>query len=76
MLHGKCLEVTVAFDLYLEVAEGELDAVWHIVEPLDFWQFREKLSIQMLEYCPIRNKYPGDVGMRTNYIEANQKAES
>ena len=39
MLHGKALAVVVAYDMYLEVAEGELDPDWFIERPLNFWQF-------------------------------------
>ncbi len=66
MLHGKSLAVVVAYDLYLEVAEGKLDSAWEIDEPVDFWTFREKLSIQMLEYSPTHHRYPGDAGMRAS----------
>jgi hypothetical protein len=50
MLHGKSLAAVVAYNLYLEVAEGKLDLALEIDEPVDFWTFREKLLIQMLEY--------------------------
>jgi hypothetical protein len=36
MLHGKSLAIVVAYDLYLEVAEGKLNLAWEIEEPLDF----------------------------------------
>jgi hypothetical protein len=36
----------------LECCEGKLNAEWKIEKPLNFWQFREKLSEQMLEYKP------------------------
>jgi hypothetical protein len=36
VVHGKSLAVVVAYDLYLEVAEGKLNPAWGIEEPLDF----------------------------------------
>ena len=73
MLHGKSLAVVVAYDLYLEVAEGKLNPAWGIEEPLDFWTFRERLSIQMLEYSPARKKYPGDAGMRVSTQQSRRQ---
>jgi hypothetical protein len=73
MLHGKSLAVVVAYDLYLEVAEGKLNPAWGIEEPLDFWTFREKLSIQMLEYSPTRKKYPGDAVMRASTQQSRRQ---
>ena len=73
MLHGKSLAVVVAYDLYLEVAEGKLNPAWGTEEPLDFWTFREKLSEQMLEYSPARKKYPGDAGMRTSTQQSRRQ---
>jgi hypothetical protein len=31
---------------------------------MDFWSFRENLSVQMLQYKPTRRKYPGDGNMQ------------
>jgi hypothetical protein len=64
MIHGKALAVVVAYDMYLECTEGDLDPVWKVEKPMDFWSFREKLSEQMLQYKPTRRKYPGDSNMR------------
>jgi hypothetical protein len=41
-----------------------LNAAWKIEAPMNFWSFREKLLVQMLEYNPSRRKYPGDYRMR------------
>jgi len=64
MLHGKALAVVVAYDMYLECAEGELEETWKIVDAVDFWTFREALSEQMLVYDPRMRLYPGDEKMR------------
>ncbi len=63
MIHGKALAVVVAYDMYLECSEGELEPAWKVEKPMDFWSFREKLSEQMLQYKPTRRKYPGDANM-------------
>jgi hypothetical protein len=73
MLHGKSLAVVVAYDLYLEVAEGKLDVAWQIDNPLDFWTFREQLSKQMLEYSPTRKQYPGDANMRPSMQQSRRQ---
>jgi hypothetical protein len=33
---------------------------WKIGTPMDFWSSREKVSKQMFQYKPTRQKYPGD----------------
>ena len=60
MLHGKALEVVVAYDMYLEVAGENLRGEWKLDEPMSFWRFREKLAEGMLKYKPSARKYPGD----------------
>ena len=60
MLHGKALAVVVAYDMYLEVAEGNLRGEWKLDEPMSFWRFHEKLAEGMLKYKPSARKYPGD----------------
>ena len=64
MLHAMSLAIVIAYDMYLEVTEGKLDKDWKIVYPVDFWTFRDVLSIQMLEYDPKNRRYPGDDSMR------------
>ena len=64
MIHGKALGVVVAYDMYLECCEGKLELGWFNPQPMDFWTFRERLSVQMLDYDPINRSYPGDRKMR------------
>ena len=75
MLHGKSLAVVVAYDMYVEVAEGQLNEAWIIEDPMDFWSFREKLSLQMLEYNPSRRKYPGDSKMRASTQQSRRQRQ-
>jgi hypothetical protein len=48
MLHGKSLVIVVAYDLYLKVAEGQLNV--RREESKILMSFREMSSLQMLEY--------------------------
>ena len=66
-LHGKCIADCVAWDVYREACEGKLDPTWHVEEKdrLGWWEFRDKLSIQLLRYKPSNNVYPGDNRFRS-----------
>ena len=77
MLHCKAMVVVTAYDMYLECAEGKLRREWRVQKPMDYFEFRERLSNQMLKYKPQRCEYPGDEYFRTakrrSYIQ-RQKA--
>ena len=73
MLHAMAFAVLTAYDVYLEVAKGNLDPAWKDDEPCNFWTFRDLLSEQMLKYNPIHRKYPGDGKMRTATQQNSQK---
>jgi hypothetical protein len=60
MLHAKAMAVVVAYDIYIELAEGKVDLDWKVDKPLDFYTFRETLARQMLSYTPKDVKYLGD----------------
>ena len=62
--HALSLVVACVYDFYLEAAEGQLDAEWKIENPVNYWQFRHKLCMQMLSYSPIAEIFPGDGRMR------------
>eukprot|EP00957_Ditylum_brightwellii_P121898 9296026-Ditylum_brightwellii.AAC.1 len=62
-LHGTCMATAVAYDIYLEVAEGEICQTWRDDNPMNFWEFRDRLSIQKLTYKPTMCTYPGDENM-------------
>ena len=64
--HGTSLAIVVAYDMYLECAEGKICLEWK-VDPkkvMDFHTFRDRLSTQGLAYSPICGRYSGDTGMR------------
>ena len=64
MLHAKAMTVVVAYDMYREVSEGNLNPSWKIQKPMSYWEFRDRLGIQMLHYDPKYCIYPGDERMR------------
>ena len=66
MIHAQALAIVTAYDIYCEVVDGDLDGEWRLDGPVDFWSFRDRLSIQMLEYSPLKRKYPGDSAMRSS----------
>lgn len=73
MLHAKALAVVVAYDMYLECSEGLLRAgEWKIEQPCSFHRFREKLSVQMIQYSPQQRKYVGDEKFRV-YTQQHKK---
>ena len=65
MLHAKKIACVVAYDIYRECCEGNLNPLWKVSKPLSFWQFRDKLGLQMLSYSPKFCYYAGDERMRT-----------
>ena len=76
MNHGKALVVVIAYDIYLDLAEGKVDPEWKVENPIDFWTFRDILSTQSLEYSPLLRKYLGDESFRvcTKQTQAQRQA--
>ena len=64
MLHGKAMAITVAYDMYMECCQGDLDPSWLSRSPTSFHSFREKLAKQMIAYNPRLRRYPGDQHFR------------
>lgn len=69
-LHALTLAIATAYDMYLECAEGNLDASWKMSAPdhptMTFHQFQDRLSEQMLRYKPSQNQYSGDSAFRSS----------
>ena len=63
-IHGKALAVVIAYDIYLEVAKGNVLPVCKLEEYMMFWEFRERLSEQMCGYRPLKKLYMGDENMQ------------
>eukprot|EP00957_Ditylum_brightwellii_P119462 9114590-Ditylum_brightwellii.AAC.1 len=59
-LHGTCMATVAAYDIHSEVAEGEICTTWRDNDPMNFWGFRDRLSIQKLTYKPTMRIYPRD----------------
>jgi hypothetical protein len=53
--HGTSLAIVVAYDMYLECAEGKICTDWYVdpKKKMDFHTFRDRLSTQGLAYSPI-----------------------
>jgi hypothetical protein len=66
--HGKAIAMSMAYSLYLQCAEGGVDPDWK-VKPVSGPQFRQKMSLQMVQYKSSNMNYPGDEKMRTNTIK-------
>ena len=64
--HGFAMVIVLAYGLYEECCEGKIELEWKIDDnkKLDYFQFRARLSSQMLTYTPKKMLYPGDDKMR------------
>jgi hypothetical protein len=65
MNHCLSMVIATAYDIYLECCEGGLVQEWKVENPVTFHRFRDILSNQMLQYTPLKQKYPGDAQMRS-----------
>eukprot|EP00957_Ditylum_brightwellii_P135633 10343077-Ditylum_brightwellii.AAC.1 len=65
-LHGTCMTTVVAYDICLKVPEGEICQTWRDDDPMNCWEFRDRLSIQKLTYKPTMRFYPGDENVCIN----------
>jgi hypothetical protein len=75
MLHAKAMVTVIAFDIYLEIAEGNLDPLCKLdkKQVVSFYRFREKLSKQMLCYDPRERLYPGDEKFRVSTKQSTKQ---
>ena len=62
--HAKSLAVVTSYDIYLELCEGIVNTEWKNENPVDFYTFRDRLSVQLCQYDPVKQQYPGDQNMR------------
>lgn len=62
--HAKALAVVTSNDIYLELCDGLVHTEWKNEKPVDFYTFRDHLSIQLCQYDPVKQQYPGDQNMR------------
>jgi hypothetical protein len=59
------MTIATAYDIYLECCEGRLVLEWKVESPVTFHRFWDILSNQMLQYTPLKQKYPGNAQMRS-----------
>ena len=64
MSHLKALDFLLAYGTYIKCSEVELNESWNIRSPMKFWEFREKLSKQILTYKPTSFLYRDDDNIR------------
>ena len=62
MRHGKAIAMSMAYQLYLQCAEGGVDPDWK-VPPLSGRLFKKKMSYQMVNYRARNTHHPGDKKM-------------
>ena len=60
MLSDMSLSVCVAYDMYLQMTQGELDKSWKDPTPCGFYTLRYILFAQMLKYDSVHRNYTGD----------------
>ena len=46
----KKIAIAISYTMYMEACDGNLDPDWKVEKPVSFWDERDKLSKQMLEY--------------------------
>ena len=60
--HAKAIAMSMAYSLYLHCAEGRVDPDWKVVA-VSGPRFRQKMSLQMVQYRASNMQYPGDSKM-------------
>jgi hypothetical protein len=64
--HAKGITAAVAFDMYKEIAEGGLDPSFKVDKTVSNHKFRDILSMQLIQWDPRKQQYPGDAAARVN----------
>ena len=70
--HGKAIAMSMAYSLYKHCAEGDVDPEWK-VPVISGPKFRQKMSLQMVQYKSHHMKYPGDEKMRSTTIKNQER---
>jgi hypothetical protein len=63
MRHAKAIAMSMAYNLYLQCSEEGVNPDWE-VKPVSSTQFKQKLSLQMVQFKAWNKNYPGDEKMR------------
>ena len=64
MLHGMYPAVVGDYEMYLNVAELEIDQTCKDINIVDLWKICDILYNQMIKYNPTHHKYSGEANMR------------
>ena len=64
MNHAIALCIVLAYGIYEECCEGEIEAEWKVESKKSYFEFREILSTQLLNYHPKKQCYRGDEKMQ------------
>jgi hypothetical protein len=59
----KAIAISMAYSLYLQCAEGSVDPDWKVVA-VSGARFRQKMSLQMVQYSSSNLHYTGDAKMQ------------
>ena len=60
--HAKAIAMSTAYDIYVQCSEGGVDPNWRVM-PVSSIKFKQKLSLQMVQYKAANHMYPGDKRM-------------
>jgi len=63
MRHAKAIAMSMAYNLYVQCCEGNVDPEW-TMKAVSSTRFKQELSSQMVQYKAYNKKYPGDEMMR------------
>jgi hypothetical protein len=63
MRHDKAIAMSMAYNLYLQCSEGGVDPNWE-VRQVSSTQFKQKNSLQMVQYKTWNKNYQADEKMR------------
>ncbi len=63
MRHAKAIAMSMAYSLYLQCAEGRVDPDCKVAA-VSGPRFRQKMSLQMVQYKSSNLQYPGDDKMQ------------
>ena len=63
MRHAKAIAMSMAYNIYVQCCEGNVDPEW-AMKAVTSTRFKQELSLQMVQYKAWNKKYPGDEMMR------------
>jgi hypothetical protein len=70
--HTKAIAMSMAYLLYLQCAEGSVDSDWKVVA-VSGPRFRQKMSLQIVQYRSSNLQYPGDAMQKATQINRKKQ---